>query len=140
MRSRPGILLGVLAGLAIMITLTGFQVGDYPVFQTPQAKQKKPPERRRVYKDLSDADIKKVMKKMAAEIGAKCTLCHDESDYASFKKQTKEFAQYKLMMVDWLNRKYRPEGAGWEYTCYTCHRGQLKDIPSSMPLTAKPGR
>ncbi|MDZ4803924.1 MAG: photosynthetic reaction center cytochrome c subunit family protein [Candidatus Eisenbacteria bacterium] len=139
MKSRLGILFGTLTALAILITLTGFQVGEYPAFKTPQA-QKKKPSGRTYYKDLSDTEIRKVMKKMSAEIGAKCDYCHNTKDYASFEKEMKIFAHYKLGMVDWLNNKYRPAGASWEYSCYTCHRGKLKEIPSSMPLGAKPGR
>lgn len=138
MKSKLGILFGTLAVLAATITVTGFQVGEYPVFKTPNA-QKNKPKARTVYKDLSDSEIRKVMKVMAAEIGAKCDYCHDTNDYASFSKQTKQFTQYKLGMVEYLNHKYRPPNATWKYSCYTCHRGKLKDVPSVMPPGAKPG-
>lgn len=137
MKSRLIILLGTLTTIAVLFATTGFQTGSYPVMKTPMS-QRKPPTGRTYYKDLTDTEIRKVMKQMAAEIGAECTYCHNTKDYASFEKSTKVFAHYKLGMVEWLNNKYRPPDAPWKYTCYTCHRGKLKDLPSTMPPGAKP--
>lgn len=135
MTRRFRYILGALAVLVLVVAASGFQVQDYPVF-TKQPNAVKAPKKivqRKVYMDLSDQEIRLEMKKMAAEIGAKCDYCHNTRDYVSFEKQTKEFAQYKLKMVEWLNAKYRPPNATWQYTCYTCHRGQLKNLPQALP-------
>jgi photosynthetic reaction center cytochrome c subunit len=133
MTPRLRIFLGSLAALVVVIAATGFQVQDYPVFTKDRPRGPKKIVQRKVYMDYSDQQIRAEMKRMAAEIGAKCDYCHNTKDYASFEKPTKEFAQYKLKMVEWLNAKYRPPDAKWGYSCYTCHRGQLKDLPSMPP-------
>ena len=135
MTGRLRFALGSLAVLVVVVAACGFQVGDYPVFNKPKGAVNAPKKivQRKVYPDLSDKEIRVVMTKMAAEIGAKCDLCHNTKDYISFEKQTKEFAQYKMKMVEWLNEKYRPPNATWEYTCYTCHQGKLKNLPSAPP-------
>ncbi len=43
----------------------------------------------------------------------------------------------KIGMLTYLNSKYRPKNAKWEYTCYSCHRGKLKPVPSQAPGTAR---
>lgn len=125
--------LGV-AGLA----LSGFQVNDYPFNKSSPRKRPKLPERRRVYLEETEAQMREIMKKMCEEIGAKCEDCHNPKDFTAFEKPMKEFAQYKMLMLGWLNAKYRPENATWKYTCYTCHRGVLRPLPQGPP--PKPGR
>lgn len=131
----------LLATLALLIaggSLTAFQISEYPFKKKPEGKGSKLPPRRKVYLDQTDAEMKKIMKGMCEEIGAKCEECHNTKDFASFEKPMKEFAQYKMLMVGWLNAKYRPENATWKYTCYSCHRGVLRPLPSAPP-PKKPG-
>jgi hypothetical protein len=74
------------------------------------------------------------MKTLSDAIGEKCVYCHDEKNYPSDEKPAKDFARHKLQMVDWLNVKYRPAGAKWEYGCYSCHRGQIRPVPWVPPV------
>lgn len=116
----------VLTGLAITLALSGFQIAKYP-FKRRDFPQGQP--HRTVYRDLTPEQIKPHMKKMAAELGVKCSYCHDEKDYASEAKPEKDFARSKMMMLDWLNHKYRPEETPWHYTCWQCHRGKVRPVP-----------
>lgn len=123
----------VLAGLIATVALSGFQIANYPLkkrtFPNGQAH-------RMVYRDMTPEQIKPIMKKMAAELGVKCAYCHDEKDYASEVKPEKDFARSKMLMVNWLNDKYRPAEAPWHYTCWQCHRGVIRPLPEGPGAAA----
>lgn len=125
-----------LAGAALLLAFafvaTGFQIGDYP-FEQKSKGRVRPLKERRYYEGLSDKEIRAVMKDMAAQIGVDCDYCHNTKNYKSFEKPVKEFVQFKIGMVNWLNEKYRPEGATWNYSCYSCHRGVVKPLPQAAP-------
>ena len=140
MTQRHRLVIGTLGALLVVVVASGFQIQDYPVFNKPPGSPAKGAIKPRKYTaEMTDEEVRKYMKEMAAEIGAKCDLCHNTKDYSSFEKQTKQFAQYKMGMVEWLNAKYRPPNATWEYSCYTCHRGKMTNIPSVAPPAA-PGK
>ena len=126
----------VLVGLVATVTLSGFQISKYQ-FKRRTFPNGQP--HRMVYRDLTPEQIKPYMKEMAAQIGVKCAYCHDESDYASEAKPEKDFARSKMLMVGWLNDKYRPEGATWHYNCWECHRGRVRPVPEGpADLKKKP--
>jgi len=127
-RARQAVLW--LTGLGLALFLVGWQIDDYPFRKTQFGAAEGT---RKVYKNLSDAEIKAVMQEMADGIGVKCDYCHNEKNYASEEKPMKDFARKKIFMLDWMNHKYRPPKAKWEYTCYTCHRGQVKPVPQAAP-------
>jgi hypothetical protein len=90
---------------------------------------------------MKEAEIKKLMKTHADGIGVKCSFCHNEKNYASEENPMKDFGRKKIYLLQWLNDKYRPPNASWEYTCYTCHRGKVKPVPFEVPLVpGAPGR
>ena len=128
-RARTAIL--CLAGLGAVFALIGWQIQDYPFrksqFGTMEGTRK-------FNQDKSEAEVKKIMKVMADGIGVKCVFCHNEKDYTSDEKPMKDFVRKKMYLVDWMNHKYRPATAKWEYSCYTCHRGSIKPVPSAPPL------
>lgn len=116
---------------AAAITFATVRVGSGDFPKPTQFNPGEP--HRRHYRDLSDDAIKKVMKTMAADLGVKCNFCHDGKDYASEAIPMKDYARKKIGMVGWLNGRYKPEGSKWEYTCYSCHRGQIRPVPSEPP-------
>jgi len=120
------------AGLGLAFFLTGFQIGKYPMRKTQWGQAETT--HRKVFKEQSEAEIKKYMEKMCKDIGVKCGFCHNVKDYASEEKPEKDFGRHKIQLVKWLNDKYRPAGATWEYSCYTCHRGVMKPVPSAAAL------
>jgi hypothetical protein len=131
MNPRIRVLLLSLSGIGVALFLTGFQIADYP-FRKSQFGVAEGT--RKVYKTETEKQIKVHMEKMSKEIGVKCTFCHNVKDYTSEEKPMKDFVRHKMQMVEWLNAKYRPKTAAWEYSCYTCHRGQVKPVPSSASL------
>jgi hypothetical protein len=131
-------LAGALLLLGFAVVATGFQVGDYPFEQREKPRGGRPREERRFYQELSDKEIRAVMKDMAAQLGVDCNYCHNTKDYKSFENPMKEFAQVKISMVNWLNAKYRPVDATWNYSCFTCHRGTVKPLPQAAPPTPLP--
>lgn len=128
MNPRTRKLLFTASGLFFALVLTGFQISDYP-FRKSQFGVAEGT--RKIYKNMTEAQIKPHMEKMSKEIGVKCVFCHNVKDYTSEEKPMKDFVRHKIQMVEWLNAKYRPKDAKWEYSCYSCHRGQVKPVPSS---------
>ncbi len=131
-RARTVVLL--LAGLAGVLAVAGWQIQDYP-FRPTQFGQAEGTRKFNI--DMPEAQLKKVMKVMADDIGVKCVFCHNEKDYTSDEKPMKDFVRKKMYLVDWMNNKYRPKNAKWEYSCYTCHRGSIKPVPSAPPAAPK---
>ena len=126
-----------LAGLGLAFLFTGSQIQKY---RFPRTKFGPNEGRLKIYKDKSPEEIKKLMQVMSDDIGVKCAFCHDEKDYASEENPMKDFARRKMFMLDWMNAKYKPLEAKWEYSCYTCHRGQVTPVPSSPPGAAGPAK
>lgn len=125
-----------LLGAGLILGLAAFQIPEYPFGKTRFGKLEGT---RKVYKSLTVPEIKKVMRPMANSIGVDCDYCHNEQNYASDEKPAKDFARHKIQMIEWLNVKYRPSGAKWEYSCYSCHRGRVRPVPSAPPAARGPG-
>ena len=86
-------------------------------------------------KDISTAEIKKVMKRFETDLGVECDHCHVEDpntrkfDYASDDNPAKSSARLMIAMLKDINEKYLPQlGADSRYaapvTCGSCHQGQ----------------
>ena len=86
-------------------------------------------------KDISAADIGKVMRRFETDLGVKCGHCHVEDpnthkfDYASDDNPAKSTTRLMITMLKDINEKYLPQlGADNRYathvTCGSCHQGQ----------------
>jgi len=87
-------------------------------------------------KDISQEDLKKIMKGYNASLGVKCSYCHAAAeggeglDFASDAKKEKEFARHMIVMT----RKINAENFNWNndpnpeninvVTCNMCHKGK----------------
>lgn len=119
-----------LLGAGLILGLSAFQISEYPFGKSRFGKAEGT---RKVYRNTPDPELKKIMKTMGDAIGQNCVYCHVENNYTSEEKPAKDFSRHKIQMVQWLNAKYRPGGAKWEYNCYSCHRGVVKPVPSVPP-------
>ncbi len=86
-------------------------------------------------RDISAAEIGKVMKRFETELGVTCGHCHVEDpntrkfDYASDDNPAKSSARLMIAMLKDINEKYLPQlGTDSRYapqvTCGSCHQGQ----------------
>jgi hypothetical protein len=86
-------------------------------------------------KNLSGAEIGKIMKRFEADLGVKCGHCHVEDPntqkfaYASDENPAKNTARMMITMLNDINEKYLPQlGQDRRYaaqvTCGSCHQGQ----------------
>jgi len=86
-------------------------------------------------KDISAAQIGKIMRRFETDLGVKCGHCHvedpntQEFDYASDDNPAKSTARVMITMLKDINEKYLPQlGADSRYatqvTCGSCHQGQ----------------
>jgi hypothetical protein len=86
-------------------------------------------------RDMSAAEIGKVMKRFETDLGVKCGHCHVEDpntrrfDYASDDNPAKGSARLMIAMLKDINEKYLPRlGTDSRYasqvTCGSCHQGQ----------------
>jgi hypothetical protein len=86
-------------------------------------------------KDITAAQIGKVMKRFETDLGVKCDHCHVEDpgthkfNYASDENPAKSTARLMIAMLQDINEKYLPQlGADSRYatkvTCGSCHQGQ----------------
>src|SRR3984957_15068483 len=86
-------------------------------------------------KDISAAEIGKVMRRFETDLGVKCGHCHVEDpnthkfDYASDDNPAKSTGRLLIKMLKDINEKYLPQlGADNHYathvTCGSCHQGQ----------------
>lgn len=74
-------------------------------------------------KDLSKADIKKMMKGIADSLGVQCDFCHDTDDMAK-DTEHKEVARAMMKMTAEIN-KASFKGKS-RVTCMTCHNGKAE--------------
>jgi Photosynthetic reaction centre cytochrome C subunit len=72
-------------------------------------------------RDMSKADIKKLMKGIAASLGVECEHCHNTDDFAEDTKK-KEIARTMMKMAGDINKNYF-KGKN-EVGCVTCHNGK----------------
>jgi hypothetical protein len=86
-------------------------------------------------RDISAAEIGKVMRRFETDLGVKCGHCHVEDpnthkfDYASDDNPAKSTARLMITMLKDINEKYLPQLGGdnryaSHVTCGSCHQGQ----------------
>ena len=99
-------------------------------------------------KDISEADLKALMREYNASLGVKCNHCHapnaeGKMDFASDAKKEKEYARHMITMTGEINKKhfnYDPADKN-KVTCFTCHQGNVKPTKmSQVAPAAKPGQ
>ena len=93
---------------------------------TAQEKKKGGPPKN--LKILQPSEVGPKMQAFKAGLGAECTFCHVQGDFASDDKPEKVTARMMITLTKDVNAKF-PDGQE-HVTCYTCHRGAEK------PLTA----
>ena len=82
----------------------------------------KTPKNLKVLDFTSTKDIKKYMKMISKDLGAKCKYCHDMND-KSIDTEHKNIARFMMTMVQTQNDSvFNYEGAP-QISCWTCHRG-----------------
>jgi len=106
-------------------------------------------------KDITKPELDSIMKSFTASLGVKCTFCHvkkEEKWYFELDASpNKVIARKMILMTNKINKKYftfseeereKMETEQTELnqiiTCYTCHRGQNKPVPSPQPQMKKP--
>lgn len=72
-------------------------------------------------KELSKAEIKKLMKGISDSLGVQCDFCHDTDDMAK-DTEHKEVARGMMKMTMELNKNYFK--GKQRVTCMTCHNGK----------------
>jgi hypothetical protein len=91
----------------------------------------KTPKNLKVLDITSTKDVKKYMKMISKDLGAKCKYCHDMND-KSIDTEHKDIARFMMTMVQTQNDSvFNYEGAP-QISCWTCHRG------STMPELVRP--
>jgi hypothetical protein len=91
-------------------------------------------------KDISAAEIGKVMRRFEVDLGVKCGHCHVEDpnthkfDFASDDNPAKNSARLMIAMLNDINEKYLPQLGGdnryaTHVTCGSCHQGQSSPPP-----------
>jgi Photosynthetic reaction centre cytochrome C subunit len=97
-------------------------------------------------KDISRADLIKIMRQYTGDLGVECAYCHAQdpatkrTDFASDANPMKEKARFMIEMTDDLNNKYLTQMPNRMYadpiTCGTCHQGQSHPavfVPKAQP-------
>jgi len=86
-------------------------------------------------KEISAAEIGKIMKRFETDLGVKCGHCHVEEpgtnkfNYPSDENPAKSTARQMISMLKDINEKYLPQLGGdrryaAQVTCGSCHQGQ----------------
>jgi len=76
----------------------------------------------------SKSEMKKYMKEISKDIGAKCSFCHDLDDKSletENKKIGREMMQLTRYLNDVLNKAEEPKNHKIYVTCWTCHHGKI---------------
>jgi len=87
-------------------------------------------------KDISGADLHKLMRRYTSDLGVPCGYCHEENaqtkklDFASDENPMKETARFMIKMTDDISDKYLAQLGDRRYadpfTCGNCHQGQVQ--------------
>ena len=92
------------------------------VFSATMIAGDKTPKNLKVLDFTSTKDVKKYMKMISKDLGAKCKYCHDMND-KSIDTEHKDIARFMMTMVQTQNDSvFNYEGAS-QISCWTCHRG-----------------
>ena len=77
----------------------------------------------------SKSELRKYMKEISRDIGAKCSYCHDLDDKSletENKKIGREMIQLTRYLNDVLNKSEDPKNHKTHVTCWTCHHGKIE--------------
>jgi ketosteroid isomerase-like protein len=107
-----------------IVAFAGMQL--VPAGSAPQSRFKNI----KVLTNMADADIQKEMQGFTVALGVTCSHCHNETNFASDEKPTKEIARRMLTMVRTMNKDF----LGGKAACVLCHRG------SAVPDTSSSAR
>jgi hypothetical protein len=90
-------------------------------------------------KDITGAEIGRLMKQFREDLGVACSYCHVENpqtqklDYASDENPTKQTARLMIAMQNDINSKYLAQLGDRRYavpvSCGSCHQGQSNPPP-----------
>lgn len=103
-------------------------------------------------KDLTGAQVHKIMEGWADELGGDCSTCHVRNpndigpngrpryNFADDSKEEKKTARVMYTMVQSINGNFisTVPNSGMPVSCGTCHRGHLSPPPFSDSEDAKP--
>lgn len=111
-----------------------------------QSAPSKPRNLKVLPREMSEADVAKLMYQYEQYLGVPCGYCHEQNpetkqiDYASDENPTKETARFMISMTSDINNKYLSHFGDRRYadpiTCGNCHRGQVQ--PPSFELKSRP--
>ncbi len=90
----------------------------------PGAEQKKTPAHAapKNLKLLKPEEVRPMMGAFRVALGAQCTTCHVQGDFASDEKPEKQTARMMIAMTRDINSKF--SDGEQHVSCYTCHRGE----------------
>lgn len=95
-------------------------------------------------KDISDDDLKGVMRSFNDALGVKCGFCHAQGsdgkmDFASDANPKKDVARYMMNMTREINKNYFEVENPAEYAvkCATCHGGNTSPSAQVQPNEGK---
>lgn len=100
-----------------------------------EGKKKGPPPAPKNLKILKPDEVRPAMGAFRTALGAQCTTCHVQGDFASDDNPKKEIARKMILMTREINSANFTDGK-MHVTCYTCHRGAQE--PLTQPPAAPP--
>lgn len=74
-------------------------------------------------KNISDSELRSVMRKLNRALGVGCDFCHVEQDPASDENPMKVMSRKRLRQMKKWNDKHNPAGEQ-KLTCWKCHQGK----------------
>ena len=143
-----------LSRCSLLVVCSAFLLSGIAVAQAPQAPG--PTNIKALPKDITRADLIKLMRQYTGDLGVECAFCHAQdpatkrNDFASDANPKKDVARIMIRMTDDLNNKYLTQIASRTdanpITCGTCHQGQAHPavfVPKPQaprpPAAAPPG-
>lgn len=84
-------------------------------------------------KDVSEAELKRLMERYSDDLGVACSYCHVEKadggvDYASDDSPAKQTSRIMIAMLNDINKRYLAQIGDRRYalpfSCGNCHQGQ----------------
>ncbi len=116
--------------VVLSVALSGSCLAAGPAGQAPARPG--PTNIKALPKDITSADLIKLMRQYEGDLGVQCGFCHAQdpttkrTDFASDANPKKDTARIMIRMTADINTKYLasvPDGAD-PVTCGTCHQGQ----------------
>jgi hypothetical protein len=123
-------------GVGAVSQAPGGSKGASEEVPTSKATYPKPTNLKVLSKDISGADLDKLMRRYTVDLGVPCGYCHEENaqtkqlDFASDENPMKATARFMITMTDDISNKYLAQLGDRRYaepfTCGNCHRGQVQ--------------